>query len=197
MLSRAITSMPSASAASGAVLGRHDCASAPPRRAASAIASAPETGRVEPSSASSPTIASRGSASQRAARRRSAAPRRSPGPSRARLAQAGGREVGDDPPQRELEVAVDQRRAHPLPRLPAPPRRGGRRSRRREAAVDVDLDPDRRASRRCAMCQACTCRWPWRARLGTRKQPDLPCSRARSRQFSCTTWRAIGARRLA
>ena len=36
---------------------------------------------------------------------------------RPRLAQAGRREVDDDPPQRELEAAVDQRRPHPLARL--------------------------------------------------------------------------------
>ena len=62
---------------------------------------------------------------------------------RPRLAQAGRGEVDDDPPQRELEAAVDQRRPHPLPRLPhgrvgeADDREAG------QAAVDVDLDPDR------------------------------------------------------
>ncbi len=59
------------------------------------------------------------------------------------LAQAGRSEVGDDPPQRELEAAVDQRRPHPLARLAhrgvgqADDGEGG------QAAVDVDLDPDR------------------------------------------------------
>ena len=59
------------------------------------------------------------------------------------LAQAGRRQVDDDPPQRELEAAVDQRRPHPLPRLPD---RGVGKADDREAgqaAVDVDLDPDR------------------------------------------------------
>ena len=62
---------------------------------------------------------------------------------RPRLAQAGRGEVDDDPPQRELEAAVDQRRPHPLARLPhggvgeADDREAG------QAAVDVDLDPDR------------------------------------------------------
>ena len=62
---------------------------------------------------------------------------------RPRLAQAGRRQVDDDPLQRELEAAVDQRRPHPLARLAhggvgeADDREAG------QAAVDVDLDPDR------------------------------------------------------
>ena len=140
----AITSMPSASAASGPFSAGTTIASAPSSRAASAIASAPETGRTEPSSASSPTIASRGSASQlelaRGDQQRGRDRQVHPRP---RLAQAGRRQVGDDPPQRELEAAVGHRRPHPLARLPhrgvgqADDREG------REAAVDVDLDPDR------------------------------------------------------
>ena len=60
---------------------------------------------------------------------------------RAGLAQAGRGEVGDDPPQRELEAAVGERRAHPLARLAhrrvgqADDGEGG------QAAVHVDLDP--------------------------------------------------------
>ena len=129
----------------GPVLGRDDDrlerrARAPPRRSPAR----PGTGRTEPSSASSPTIASRGRALQLelpgGGQQRGGDRQVHPGPG---LAQAGRGEVGDDPPQRELEAAVDQRRAHPLARLAhrrvgqADDREGG------QAAMDVDLDPDR------------------------------------------------------
>jgi hypothetical protein len=62
---------------------------------------------------------------------------------RPRLAQAGRRQVGDDPPQGELESAVRERGPNPLPSLTD---RGVREADDREcrqAAMDVDLDPDR------------------------------------------------------
>ena len=99
---------------------------------------------IEPSSASSPAIASRASASQSqlpgGGQQRRRDRQVEPGPG---LAQARRREVGDDPPQRELEAAVGERRAHPLARLAH--RRVGQADDRegRQAAVDVDLDPDR------------------------------------------------------
>ena len=61
---------------------------------------------------------------------------------RAGLAQVGRRQVGGDPLERELEAAVDDRRAHPLAGLPdggvrePDEREGG------QPAVDVDLDVD-------------------------------------------------------
>ena len=134
----------------GAVLGRDDdrlgaAARAPPRRSPAR----PGTGRTEPSSASSPTIASRGSRPSsswpEAVSSAAAIARSMPGPG---LAQAGRREVGDDPAQRELEAAVDQRRPHPLARLPHRGVGEADDGEGRQAAVDVDLDPDR-AGRRC------------------------------------------------
>jgi hypothetical protein len=62
---------------------------------------------------------------------------------RAGLAEAGRRQVDDDPSQRELEAAVGERRPHPLARLPD--RRVGQADQGEggQAAVDVDLDPHR------------------------------------------------------
>ena len=92
MLSSGITSIPFASAASEPFSAETTIASAPLSRAASAIASTPETGRVEPSSASSPTIATRGSASQlscpEAVSSAAAIARSIPGPALRRLAGA-------------------------------------------------------------------------------------------------------------
>ena len=142
-LSTGITSIPSARAASGPFSAGSTIASAPPSRAASAIARAPLTGKV---------IRQRQLAGQRNPRQR--IPVELAGGAqqgrrdrqvhpRPRLAQAGRRQVDDDPAQRELEAAVDQGGPHPLARLAhggvgqADDREAG------QAAVDVDLDPDR------------------------------------------------------
>ena len=105
----------------------------------------PGTGRIEPSSASSPASATSVERSARAAgrRRRAAPPRsrgRSPGPA---LRRSAGREVGGDPLLRELEPGVGERRAHALARLA---HRGVGQARRARSAGrpgrDVDLDLD-------------------------------------------------------
>ena len=59
------------------------------------------------------------------------------------LADAGGCEVGDDPPQRELEPAVRDRRPHTLAGLPHGGVRQPHHGECGQAAPDVDLDPDR------------------------------------------------------
>ena len=143
-LSSAITSIPVASAASGPFSAGSTIASAPPSRAASAIASAPLhrsrravqrqlAGQRHPRQRLPLELA--GGAQQRRGDRQVH--------TRPGLAQAGRGEVDDDPLQRELEAAVDQRRPHPLPRLAH--RRVGEADDREagQAAVDVDLDPDR------------------------------------------------------
>ena len=138
------TSIPPASAASGRVLGRRRrCRAGPARRAASAIASAPGTGRIEPSRASSPASAQRSSRSaelpgggEQRRGDREVEPR-------AGLAQVGRREVGGDPLQRELEAAVDERRPHALARLAHGGVGQADDRERGQAAMDVDLDPDR------------------------------------------------------
>ena len=139
--------MPSTSAASAPFSAGTTIASAPPSRAASAIASAPLTARVEPFKRQ---LANQGDPRQRlplelagGAEQRRRDRQVHPRP---RLAQAGRGEVDDDPPQRELEAAVDQRRPHPLTCLPHGGVGEADDGEPGQAAVDVDLDPDRAGS---------------------------------------------------
>ena len=136
-----------ASAASGADSGGHRSSSIPSRRAPSATARTPPTGRRRPSSASSPTAACRRSSDcgiwREAARRASAIGRSKPG---ALLAQPRGCEVDGDAAARAVELRRGDAAADARARLLRRRGRRGRRSRtpaRPSRDVRLDLDAAR------------------------------------------------------
>ena len=148
-----------ASAASGADSAAQTRRSSPARRAPSATASVPETGRMRPSSASSPTAGVLGEPLGRQLPRRSENRERDRKiESRSLLPQRRGREIdGDAPVERPLERRRHDAAPHAVLRFLAGAIREADDREARDAGLQVrlDLDPARLEADECVGHRAC------------------------------------------